>query len=531
MDNTVSNHVTEDLKDCKTAAECADSSAGKHKDEKSQGLTDEGALLHEIPLTPTNENGRTVSLSVVDREVTFDEDQSEERISEPSFRSGHLDSRRDLPARLRQATDSESYTITSFFKREYKAFQEERKKILYKIPEESTPVDVFKLAKEWNGKDKASKKYWATLVNRRPGETCPVILPTVLIGLAFTFFPNCLILLDWKTAYEYWNGTWYYIGNLNLTQMDNGSWYTQDEPPVKLNYTECQKSSGGFWGIDYPLEGYECIETDKIWGVLTFFFTFTSGPIWSFNIFYHLWCSLIESNKDFYDRKRMWIFCFIPLAIVCMVTFPLQLILISLVSVINDQEEWTKLTIKIGIAEGLYNAHYQFMLQLYIFCEKQDRLTLLQQTILCGSLLFLVYSRIETLLISRGGARMTIGQRLWWILKYGPSFLFNCTFKVGSIALLSYTLRFNIIWVYGSLILLWLVLHMVLCGTKTGRRYYYIILGAGMHAVTVFHGHSDLRLVDAFSLGKKMALWSTRLNSKHIRNLKQRFDYLNFAIP
>ena len=109
--------------------ESEDSSARKHKDEESQELTDEGALLHEIPLTPTNENGRTVSLSVVDREVTFDEDQSEERISEPSFRS--LASRRDLPLRLRQAVDSENYTITSFFKREYKAFQEERKKILY----------------------------------------------------------------------------------------------------------------------------------------------------------------------------------------------------------------------------------------------------------------------------------------------------------------------------------------------------------------------------------------------------------------
>ena len=90
MDNTVSNHVTEDLKDCKTAAECEDSSARKHEDEESQELTDEGALLYEIPLTPTNENGRTMSLSVIDREVTSDEDQSKERISEPSIRRGHI---------------------------------------------------------------------------------------------------------------------------------------------------------------------------------------------------------------------------------------------------------------------------------------------------------------------------------------------------------------------------------------------------------------------------------------------------------
>ena len=59
-------------------------------------------------------------------------------------------------------------------------------------------------------------------------------------------------------------------------------------------------------------------------------------------------------------------------------TFPIQFLLISLFSVINEQEQWSKLSMKIGIAEGLYNATFQFSLQLYRFVIKTHRLTLFE---------------------------------------------------------------------------------------------------------------------------------------------------------
>ena len=154
-------------------------------------------------------------------------------------------------------------------------------------------------------------------------------------------------------------------------------------------------------------DGYlECLEYDPIWGALTLVFTFISGIFWSFLLFFRLWNYLTERDSAFYNRKRILFFFFLPLALLSVLTFPLQLVIISLINVFNDQEQWSFLTIKIGVAEGLFNAHFQFILQLFVFCVRADRHpSLFQYLLLFGSLTFLSYSRVESLLLDRGGPR------------------------------------------------------------------------------------------------------------------------------
>merc|ERR1719450_1687550 len=155
----------------------------------------------------------------------------------------------------------------------------------------------------------------------------------------------------------------------------------------------------------------------------------------------------------------MLVFFFIPLSILSIVSFPLQLFFISLIASFHDQDQWMLLTIKIGIAEGLFNAHFQYMLQLFIFFTRADRHpSVFQYLAAFGSLLFLAYSRIESLLLDRGGHYMSPGQKAWWIIRFGPCFLFNCAFKVGSISLVIAMLRFNSIWLYGSVLIIWFLL-------------------------------------------------------------------------
>ena len=392
--------------------------------------------------------------------------------------------------------------IYNFFKREYKAFKEEKKKKLRLIPKEDSTIDFGELIREWKGEGKYPERHWKNLAKRRPGEKCPELLSIVLIGIFFTLLPNCFIVLDYQAAYEYLAGNWYLKYDVELDGNET-----------------CRNSTGGLFGLEYYKDGYvECFETDEIWGGLTLAFTFLSGFFWSFHIFYRLWTYLTETDRAFYDRKRMLFFFFVPLSILCVVTFPIQLILISLIAVFNDQEQWIFLTIKVGIAEGLFNAHFQFALQLFIFCVKADRHpSTFQFILLFGSLVFLSYSRIESLLLDRGGPRMSPGQRIWWIVRFAPSFLFNCAFKLGSLSLILAMLRFNSIWLYGSVILIWLLLQILFNEQKISRSYYYLFLGAGMHAVTVAHVPEYIKIIDTDPDIRKNVLWSSKLNSRELR--------------
>ena len=62
----------------------------------------------------------------------------------------------------------------------------------------------------------------------------------------------------------------------------------------------------------------------------------------------------------------------------------------NMVFILTAQDHWTILTSKIGIAEGFFNAHFQYLLQLFVFFVEADRHpSSFQYAAAFGSLLFL----------------------------------------------------------------------------------------------------------------------------------------------
>ena len=89
-------------------------------------------------------------------------------------------------------------------------------------------------------------------------------------------------------------------------------------------------------------------------------------------------------------------------------------------------------------------------------------------------------------------------------------FLFNSAFKVGSISLILAMLRYNAIWLYGPIAVIWLLLQFLFNERYLPRRYYFLFLGAGMHAVSIPHIPEDIKIIHAGPDSNKNVLWSTR---------------------
>ena len=185
---------------------------------------------------------------------------------------------------------------------------------------------------------------------------------------------------------------------------------------------------------------------------------------------------------------------------------------------LTAQDHWTILTSKIGIAEGFFNAHLQYLLQLFIFFAKADRYpSTFQYASACGSLLFLMWSRIESLLADRGGHRLSPGQKVWWLLRFGPAVLFNSAFKLGSISLIFAILRYNAVYIYGIVVIMWLVIQFLFNQQYLPRRFYYLFVGSGMHACSVAHIQETVKLVWAGVNSKENILWISRLSDAQLK--------------
>ena len=90
-------------------------------------------------------------------------------------------------------------------------------------------------------------------------------------------------------------------------------------------------------------------------------------------------------------------------------------------------------------------------------------------------------------------------------------FLFNSAFKLGSISLILAMLRFNAIWLYGGIVIIWLLLQFLFNENLLPRRFYYLFIGAGLHAVSVAHIQEEVRLINTNPDSKKNILYATRL--------------------
>lgn len=124
------------------------------------------------------------------------------------------------------------------------------------------------------------------------------------------------------------------------------------------------------------------------------------------------------------------------------------------------------------------------MLQIFIFLYEADRHPSTFQLLSAfGSLVFLAYSRVESITLERGGHRMSPGRKFWWIVRYLPYNVINCGFKLVSMSLFLVIFRFNCIWLYGGVFLIWFIIQHLFNERCLPLRFYYLFQGAGIHCV------------------------------------------------
>merc|ERR1719220_1252464 len=333
-----------------------------------------------ITLTKGGEQEQLLSKSSEDLRLLIDRGLTElidsgSNVVSPSSGGGTLN--------LKKITKGTSRVVNSFrefFVEEWEAFKNEKETYLHEKDFYPTNIDFGAIIEEWKY-EPTKEAHWENQKKKiKEDDTFPPLFYSIVIGFIFTVVPNGAIVLDLSAAYEYIFGTWYIKRNFLELELDKNA--------------TCRTATGILGSSGYYEK--ECFETDPVWGTLTLVLLGLPGLFWSLGIFMQWATYLRKKNPEDYDRKRKLFFFFIPMAAVSMITFPFQLMTISLISCFNNQDHWMNLTAKVGIAEGFFNAHFQYILQLFVFFVKADRFPSFFQYLACfGSLLFLVWSRIR----------------------------------------------------------------------------------------------------------------------------------------
>ena len=315
------------------------------------------------------------------------------------------------------------------------------------------------------------------------------------------------IVFDCLAANEYLTGR-YYPTNENRTTAD-----------VSCRPYECESLAQLSCHVDKFFKRekkFECYVKDPIYGYMTVTLMFLPGVFWSSLIFFQLWCHLHSTSQ--FQRKRMF-FVFFPLGLLSMATFPLQLVIIRFLYCFNDKKQWTILTLKVCIAEGLFNC-FEWLLESYIFLSEAGRQpSTIQLMAAFGSLLILSYSRVESLMLDRGvyHQQYSLGQTIWWHIRHGPFYLLNCSFKLCSISLIITTCKCNCIWLYGFIMMIWSIIQACFNEGCLPRKYYYYFIGTGIHATSTAHIQTEIKQIDTKQNPINNILWLTNLSNRKVR--------------
>lgn len=342
-----------------------------------------------------------------------------------------------------------------------------------------TTLDFAEMAAEFDW-----DRLWGSRTGSEIGQTFGINL---CVGLLPTLFD---VGMDSLAVRDYINGTYYYKQTGNYS--DN-----------------CRLTEDGYT---------ECYEKDPIFGYVTLTCFFLPGLGFSFWTFLSLSNYLRGEQSLVNFRQNLCFFLFFtPLAILASITFPAQLFIVNLVALLNAGTQWTTLTTKYSIAEGLYDASLQFCVQLFIIFVSGDRLpSTIQYLSLCGSILMLAIPRIDAYLLDQGGATMPVKEKLLKTLYLFPLFFFNSIFKLGSIGLICAILQYNAITLYGSVALLWTIFYFLFNEKVLPERHYHLILGVGLHAVSIGKIARRIKIIDTKIQPKKHhSVTSRKLTPRH----------------
>ena len=116
--------------------------------------------------------------------------------------------------------------------------------------------------------------------------------------------------------------------------------------------------------IEY--EEIVCFEQDQIWGWVTVAFIFLPG----YFTVYPVTDMILEAHgKTSSSYRPLLSFC---LVLPCMGLFPLALVLVKIVCLVNPGPEWKRLNLRLTGFEGSWESSCQTILTLFIFLAVQD---------------------------------------------------------------------------------------------------------------------------------------------------------------
>ena len=405
-------------------------------------------------------------------------------------------------------------TFKKFVSREWKAFKTEKQVEWADKVRVPVTLDFESIRQEWKY-DPENQEHWRNQKKKSKDDYCRPLFYTILTGLAVSVLPNSLLVFDLKAAHEYYFGIYYTVdpnhqsfGDLDLLQSQNCR-----------KVTSCSGLPGQalcmMTGAQPKVTAeVECLEDDPEWAMWTLIILFLPGVFWSLGIYRKFIQYLKKINRERWGGPFMTMFFFLPLGIVVMVTFPVQLVVVSIMNCINNQDHWALLTTRIGIADGYFNAHPMFILQLHIFLRVAHRKPSVFQILTClGSFAMLIYAQIESALRVRG--EHSIGQTVWWVLRWGPLLFFNSAFKLMALSLITAVLRYEASLLYGATTSIWIA-HQILFNEQIlPRRFYHLFIGSGLHAFSLPQIYQEVKLIKNFPAARRK-VWATRLTSSQI---------------
>ena len=310
------------------------------------------------------------------------------------------------------------------------------------------------------------------LRNLWSGRTKSAVAKHAIMVLVFSLLPSIFdIGTDIGSGKNYIEGQMYTVDNY----MDDTTNSTKEVTNIALgeeladknNFTTSNPSRNcSLKGIytsyteEPSYERLDCFAKDEVMGYFTVGVIFLPGILGGRRV----WAGLLS-----------WI-----MSLVIAPFFPLVIIAVKTISLLNPGKHWMILSIRVTAAEGTWESTFQILLQLYVILSSTRIPATIQLLSITTSLIVVIKAGIEDYMLDRppmDGFEDTV-KKMGVLF---PLFLTNIVFKLGCWAVLATLLKF---WV--ALIPIAVIIIALLTGACTKNKYLFKHFGG--HAVTLRKG-------------------------------------------
>ena len=287
------------------------------------------------------------------------------------------------------------------------------------------------------GRELTLDKLWHS---RTWGEILKHMLTALVVSAIPTFFD---VITDSLAAKNFIQGTNYtkYVTNLSDPAFHQNcihvGRFTTFQPELEIAYEEIS-----------------CFEKDPIWGAVTVIFIILPGTM----VATHFGVIISEAAAKG-DSSSVFLSCF--LLVTSLLLFPVFLIFVKLVGLINPGPEWKRTTIEITSIEGELESSMQLLLTLFIIFSRADRRPAWWQVAsLIASIVMVTKTSIAQHL---KGNNLPLMEEVKTTALLLPLFLSNGVFKIYSLAISLALLRH---WALISFVLSFVVWGCIQCRSE-----------------------------------------------------------------